>query len=91
MTPDAARVRKPLRARDLGVTDAEYVTMLAAQHGVCAICGNTPKTRRLDVDHDHRTGRIRGLLCHRCNRALPTWIGLVWLRQAIVYLERCEA
>jgi hypothetical protein len=51
----------------------EYVRKLDAQRGACAIrgCGNTPKTRRLDIDHNHRTGQTRGLLCSRCNRALP--------------------
>ena len=44
--------------------------MLAAQRGVCAICGRPPKTRRLAVDHNHKTGRVRGLLCPWCNRSL---------------------
>ena len=46
----------------------EYEALLAAQGGVCAICGNPPKNRRLHIDHDHKTGRIRGLLCFTCNR-----------------------
>jgi hypothetical protein len=62
--------RKPTRAKQLGVTTEQYETMLAAQGGGCAICGNPPKTRRLDVDHDHRTGQVRGLLCHKHNRGL---------------------
>jgi hypothetical protein len=66
--------RKPTRAKALGVTDAEYARLLEAQGGHCALCPNTPKTRRLHVDHDHATGKVRGLLCHRCNRALPTWV-----------------
>lgn len=44
--------------------------MLAAQSGVCAICLRPPKSRRLDVDHDHKTGRIRGILCTMCNHKL---------------------
>jgi hypothetical protein len=77
--------RKP-RAAQLGVTDAEYDRLLAAQGGGCAICGNPPKTRRLHVDHDHKTGRVRGLLCHRCNRALPDWVTPLWLSYARQYL-----
>lgn len=63
--------RKPQRAKQLGVTDAEYAAMLERQGGGCAICGATPKTRRLHVDHDHRTGDVRGLLCHYHNRFMP--------------------
>ncbi len=79
--------RKPTRAKGLGVTDSEYAAMLDRQGGGCAICGTTPKTRRLNVDHDHRTGAVRGLLCHRCNRALPNWMGADWLVNAYAYLD----
>lgn len=82
--------RKPTRAKQLGVSDDDYHRMLAAQGGGCAICGATPKTRRLDVDHDHLTGKVRGLLCHRCNRALPTWVTMDWLTLAWRYLQRSE-
>ena len=77
--------RKP-RSKQLGVTDEDYARLLAAQGGGCAICGNPPKTRRLHVDHDHKTGRVRGLLCHRCNRALPNWVDRFWLFAAAEYL-----
>lgn len=69
-----------------GITEADYNAMLAAQGGGCAICGNPPKTRRLHVDHDHKTGRVRGLLCFRCNRALPAYVGAAWLLRAAMYL-----
>lgn len=55
----------------------------------CGICGRVPSTRRrLDRDHDHRSGQARGLLCARCNRALPNWVTAQWLRAAADYLER---
>jgi hypothetical protein len=79
--------RKPTRAKALGVTDAEYARLLAAQDGHCALCPNTPKTRRLHVDHDHATGRVRGLLCYRCNRALPNYVDAVWLGKAMHYCD----
>jgi recombination endonuclease VII len=79
--------RKPTRAKQLGVSDDEYARLLEAQGGGCAICGAKPKTRRLHVDHDHKTGKVRGLLCHRCNRALPTWVTREWLRSAHHYLS----
>ena len=55
---------------------------------VCGICGRGPGTRRLDRDHCHKAGRPRGLLCARCNRALPNWVTPEWLRAAANYLER---
>lgn len=45
--------------------------MLAAQQGRCAICGREPRSgKHLHVDHDHDTGRVRGLLCFSCNAAI---------------------
>lgn len=64
--------RAKLKSRyDLSLEDFEH--MLALQDGVCAICKrpeNDKYKRRLSVDHDHETGKIRGLLCHMCNTAL---------------------
>lgn len=55
----------------------------------CNICGRPPaEGKRLHRDHDHRTGEPRGLLCHRCNRALPNWLTADWLRKALTYLTR---
>ncbi len=87
--------RKPTRAKALGVSDERYAELLAAQGGHCALCPNTPKTRRLHTDHDHTTlsahspfeVRVRGLLCHRCNRNLPAWVDEAWLLRAAVYVR----
>lgn len=56
-------------AKTYGLTAVEYKQLLDFQGGVCAICGGTRKGN-LDVDHDHITGIIRGLLCKRDNRHL---------------------
>ena len=94
---DPDKIRAKYRRWDLktsyGITPQEYDAMLEAQGGVCAICGAAPMSerayrRRLAVDHDHETGRVRRLLCGTCNRAL----GLFeenpdWLRQAVHYVE----
>lgn len=53
-----------------GITIDQYNAMLAAQGGGCALCGAEPKRRPLDVDHCHETGKVRGLLCNKCNTSL---------------------
>lgn len=52
------------------LTEEAYEAIFAYQGGVCAGCGEPPRKTRLAVDHDHKTGRIRGLLCWLCNRAI---------------------
>ena len=54
-----------------GISLDEYAAMLSDQGGTCAICHKTcASTRGLAVDHDHQTGRVRGLLCMNCNNGL---------------------
>lgn len=61
-----------------GITDEEYWAMFEKQAGCCAICGDVgvehlkhPDWQRpLHIDHDHKTGNVRGLLCHKCNAAI---------------------
>ena len=54
-----------------GLTREEYKNILDRQGGVCALCKSPPTPQKdLGVDHDHRTGRIRGLLCDSCNVSL---------------------
>jgi hypothetical protein len=54
--------------RKYGISEAQYQEMLVKQNGLCAICRLTNRSdHRLVVDHDHKTGIIRGLLCHACN------------------------
>lgn len=65
-----------------------YESILQQQGGGCHICGRPPSpNRRLDTDHDHKRMFVRGLLCVRCNRALPAWITPKWLRAAADYLD----
>ena len=66
-----------------------YERLFEEQGGVCAICHRPPKTRRLDIDHQHTEPlRYRGLLCPRCNMFLREWMSPSWLRTAADYLER---
>jgi hypothetical protein len=54
-----------------GVSIEKYEEMLKIQNGGCAICGRPPKEgKRLAIDHCHKTGAVRGLLCFRCNFGL---------------------
>jgi hypothetical protein len=71
------RRRDQTLRRQYGMGSAEYDALFSAQLGVCAICGNKEVSRHksgeikpLAVDHDHKTGRVRGLLCTSCNLAI---------------------
>lgn len=74
----------------------DYESMVKQQGGVCAICKLPPKrtnshTNRLHIDHDHKTGSVRGLLCDLCNVALGRFKdNKSNLRRAIIYLSRQE-
>ena len=95
------RAQNPERIKEnnikkFGITFKEYSDMLVSQNGVCAICkrkesmmsNNGKSVKDFCVDHCHSTGRVRGLLCNKCNSA----IGYMddnpnFLRNAIIYLE----
>jgi Autographiviridae endonuclease VII len=86
-------VRDRRLQRYYGITLVEYTRMLKKQGHACAVCkastpGNRSGSHNWPVDHDHKTKRVRGLLCQSCNRAL----GLLKedirvLRRMIRYLE----
>lgn len=57
--------------RKFNLTPEQYDELLAAQNGRCAICETAPPSgTSLDVDHDHPTGKVRGLLCRNCNQGV---------------------
>jgi hypothetical protein len=73
-----------------GIGYQEYLKMLEAQQGACAICGTTDtgKRKAFAVDHCHDTGKIRGLLCSNCNTGIGNLRDDVeLLKRAIQYLE----
>jgi hypothetical protein len=74
-----------------GLTMEAYAELMSAQGGVCGICGGDDPgfPGSMPIDHCHATGKIRGLLCHRCNHGLGQFKDSVErLRAAIAYLER---
>jgi len=78
--------------RTYALSSQEYEALLAWQGGVCFICGQTPRSRRLAVDHDHATGAVRGLLCANdewgCNVLLRRLLGdLDMARRAVEYVQ----
>lgn len=81
--------------RNYGITEKEKERLKEKQNYKCAICGGegfimnkTGTKEKLVVDHDHSTGKIRGMLCHNCNRALGLFKDNIdVLQQAIEYLS----
>ena len=66
-------VDKAYIGKKYGMAPQEYEALVTLQANRCGICGGAPKKRRLNIDHNHRTGKVRGLLCYRCNYALGYW------------------
>lgn len=68
--------------RYYGITFAEYQELFKNQNGKCAVCGSDNDGTPLCIDHDHATGKIRGLLCKNCNS------GIGFLRDDINTIEK---
>ena len=73
------------------MTVEQYDAMLIGQNYVCAICNKSEKSSTkgvLFIDHDHKTGKVRGLLCDTCNRGLGYFYDdKSLLRNAVEYLK----
>lgn len=83
------RQRRKQLMRLYGLTLEQCEELVAKHHGRCAICGVMPEKKNLlHIDHDHATGRIRGMLCLRCNTALGRY-GTVrgYEEMALTYLK----
>jgi len=78
--------------RNFGITVEEYDKLFEQQGGLCAICGkpeiarNQYGIRSLAVDHNHKTGEIRGLLCSYCNMKLGILENVEFVVKAVKYL-----
>ena len=74
-----------------GITEDQYQELLSRQDGGCAICGKTIEAegRNLAVDHNHKTGEIRGLLCSYHNhRVVGKWTDADLLRKVLEYISQ---
>lgn len=74
--------------RQYGITQVQYDQMFEAQCGVCLLCSKSEAVegRKLSIDHDHKTGKVRGLLCAFCNRHLSV-VDLVGIERITQYLK----
>lgn len=85
------RHKRTAALKRYGLTPEQYDEILEAQGGGCAVCGATEQRsgRRLNVDHDHKTGRVRGILCNRCNAyGMPVVDDPNWLERLLAYRDR---
>ena len=83
LRPEAMRANK---VRHLyGLEPEQLALMYAAQNERCAICG---ALKKLYIDHDHATGRVRGLLCNRCNLRMAAADDAEWTEKARGYARR---
>lgn len=75
--------------RKFGITIKQRDALLTAQGEVCAICGtDTPKGKGWCVDHNHKTGRVRAILCSPCNVGIGHFSeSAERMRRAAIYLE----
>ena len=83
--------RNSILKHAFGITLKEYNILLKLQHSRCAICGlkRSAISRNLDVDHSHKTGKVRGLLCGKCNKGLGLFQdNKKILANAINYIEK---
>ena len=71
-----------------GINLEEYDKLLKEQNGICAICRKKP-TMILSVDHNHKTGKVRGLLCYNCNVGIGMFReNISLMKKGIKYLEK---
>jgi hypothetical protein len=89
LTKDPYYNRKKNLKKLYGITLEEFNEMLLLQDGVCKVCKNLQLGKGdFHVDHDHKTGKIRGLLCHKCNVALGMVQDSIEILQSLIsYLK----
>lgn len=85
-----ACMRERFRANDYGIDNGWYNKKFNEQQGCCAVCGihQSELKRGFDIDHNHFTNQVRGLLCTNCNNGIGRFKeNIQTLEKAIKYLE----
>lgn len=93
-TTKRAELRNKRLLDQYSISQREFEIILRSQGGVCALCEekltktgkNKGKPKPLNVDHDHKSGLTRGILCVGCNRKIPEWMTLAWIERVAKYL-----
>jgi len=90
-TSNPEKIKISARRRKYGPeANTHFLTQLSLQGSLCAICEKKLVSgRSTQLDHDHRTKQLRGILCLICNARLGT-IESVWVQKAVAYLEKWE-
>jgi len=92
---ECSKAKKTIKhyERKYGITLEDYNIMFLKQEGKCAICGTHQRDLKgkLNMDHDHITDKVRGLLCRKCNWGLGQFNDRAsLLEKAIIYLDKYE-
>lgn len=89
VTQDIKIKEKNLKKYGLSLID--YQKLLKEQGRRCALCFRQPGIFKYDlgVDHDHETGKVRGLLCNACNQLLTQYRDINFFKRIVAYLEKC--
>jgi len=72
-----------------GITTEEADRMLIVQNHQCPICGvDLRKEKKINIDHNHKTGKVRAILCTRCNLSIGLLENEKWIIKALKYLKK---
>jgi hypothetical protein len=71
-----------------GINQPQYDVIYTSQQGLCAMCGTDLSSIKANVDHNHETGQVRGILCHTCNIGLGFIEKPGFIERARTYLTR---
>ena len=72
------------------ITLEDYTNLLNRQGGVCGLCGGMPNKRYeyFCVDHNHKTGKVRGLLCSKCNMYVGVYENKKFMKEVEDYVKK---